>query len=122
VVDREPDDELRERITREQVSAIRSTDVASMLSVAVGAVDAGLHVFGPGLIDRDTAGTGSVGDSLTPAEEAVYAELQVGYTNHEIAERLGVSINTVKYHLSAIFAKLGVSNRTQAAASRRRFV
>ena len=34
----------------------------------------------------------------------------------EIADRLGISQNTVKTHLKNIYGKLGVTNRTQAAA------
>jgi DNA-binding NarL/FixJ family response regulator len=35
-----------------------------------------------------------------------------GYTNHQIAESLFVSIRTVETHLSHVFTKLGVSTRT----------
>ena len=38
-----------------------------------------------------------------------------GLTNPQIAERLAVTENTVKFHLQNIFQKLGVSNRTEAA-------
>jgi DNA-binding NarL/FixJ family response regulator len=41
--------------------------------------------------------------------------LRKGCTNREIAEQLYLSENTVKTHLRRLFAKLGVSNRTQAA-------
>ncbi len=39
-----------------------------------------------------------------------------GMTNPEIAESLGVSANTVRFHLKSIFGKIQVSNRTEAAA------
>lgn len=42
--------------------------------------------------------------------------LSHGYSNREIAEQLSITDNTVKTHLKNIYAKLGVSNRTQAAA------
>jgi predicted ATPase/DNA-binding CsgD family transcriptional regulator len=57
--------------------------------------------------------------SLTPAEEQVAALVVQGLTNPQIAERLYVSRATVKTHLSHIYAKLGVANRTELAASAR---
>lgn len=39
-----------------------------------------------------------------------------GYTNKEVAQMLEISPNTIKTHLSNLYTKLGVSNRTQAAA------
>ena len=40
-----------------------------------------------------------------------------GLTNAEIAERMHVTVHAVKFHLAAIFRKLGVSNRTEAAVA-----
>jgi DNA-binding NarL/FixJ family response regulator len=54
----------------------------------------------------------------TPREVLTARELQVlrllaeGLGNRDIAERLGLSEHTVKFHLSAIFGKLGASTRT----------
>lgn len=39
-----------------------------------------------------------------------------GFTNKEIAQKLQITTNTVKTHLKNIYGKLGVNNRTQAAA------
>ena len=39
-----------------------------------------------------------------------------GLTNTEIADRLVVSLSTVKTHVSSIISKLGASTRTEAAA------
>ncbi len=49
-------------------------------------------------------------------EQQVLVLLAQGYTNKEIASSLQISPNTVKTHLKSLFEKLGVSNRTQAAA------
>lgn len=52
--------------------------------------------------------------SLTPREREVLQQLAVGGTTRELAEALGVGEETVKSHLSSIYAKLGASDRTAA--------
>jgi DNA-binding NarL/FixJ family response regulator len=52
--------------------------------------------------------------SLTPQQFRVIALIAEGLLNKQIADRLGVQERTVKAHVSAIFEKLGVRNRTQA--------
>lgn len=52
---------------------------------------------------------------LTPRERDVLAELTKGKSNREIASSLFVTEKTVKTHISNIFAKLAVQDRTQAA-------
>lgn len=65
--------------------------------------------------DRGAA-NGRRGDySLTQREHDILALLAEGRSNREIAQRLYLSEKTVKAHLAAIFRKLGVTNRTQAA-------
>ncbi|MFQ5889789.1 MAG: response regulator [Gemmatimonadota bacterium] len=53
---------------------------------------------------------------LTDREREVLALVAEGLTNAQIARRLRVSGNTVKFHLQNLYMKLGVSNRTEAAA------
>src|SRR5687767_896977 len=53
-------------------------------------------------------------EPLTARELEVLAHLADGLSNKAIAVRLGISDETVKFHLSAIFGKLGASNRTDA--------
>ncbi len=38
----------------------------------------------------------------------------LGLRNAEIAERLGLSVHAIKFHLAAVYRKLGVTNRTEA--------
>lgn len=52
---------------------------------------------------------------LTPREQDVLAELTKGKSNREIASSLFVTEKTVKTHISNIFTKLNVQDRTQAA-------
>jgi len=53
---------------------------------------------------------------LTPREQEVLRRTAQGQTNAQIAAGLGVTIHAVKFHLSSIFRKLGVHNRTGAVA------
>ncbi len=53
--------------------------------------------------------------ALTPREREVWELLAKGLTNRQIAERLEVGENTVKYHVQHLYLKLGVNNRTEAA-------
>jgi two-component system, NarL family, nitrate/nitrite response regulator NarL len=53
--------------------------------------------------------------NLTPREQEIIAAIATGCMNKEIAARLGISEETVKRHLSNIFAKTGVSNRLELA-------
>jgi len=59
--------------------------------------------------------TTDVATLLTPREREILRLLAQGYTNQEIGEQLALSVGTVKNHLSVIFAKLAVRDRTQAA-------
>lgn len=54
-------------------------------------------------------------DSLTKRELEVLKLLAVGMYNKEVAEKLNISERTVKNHISNIFKKLEVTDRTQAA-------
>ena len=51
-------------------------------------------------------------EKVSPTRWALVAG---GLTNPQIAERLGLSDNTVKFHVQHLFSKLGVKNRTEAA-------
>lgn len=54
-------------------------------------------------------------DNLTKRELEVLKQLAIGMCNKEVAERLNISERTVKNHVSNIFKKLEVTDRTQAA-------
>jgi DNA-binding NarL/FixJ family response regulator len=53
---------------------------------------------------------------LTSRERELLRALANGWTNLQIASRIGISRNTVKYHLKNLYDKLGVSNRAMAVA------
>jgi DNA-binding CsgD family transcriptional regulator len=65
----------------------------------------------------DTAGFDSFAlADLTPREHQVLALLTEGATSERIAERLGITRNTVRTHIQNIRTKLGVTTRLEAAA------
>jgi ATP/maltotriose-dependent transcriptional regulator MalT len=57
-------------------------------------------------------------DALTPQEEAVSELVAGGLSNREVAAELFVSMKTVQYHLTRVYAKLGVRSRAELAALR----
>jgi DNA-binding NarL/FixJ family response regulator len=54
--------------------------------------------------------------NLTEREMDTLKYITEGLTNSQIAEKMYVSINTIKYHTRNIYSKLGIVNRTQVAA------
>ncbi len=52
--------------------------------------------------------------TLTEREQNVLFYVAQGFVNSEIAEKLHISVHTVKAHLEAIYDKFGVKNRVQA--------
>jgi len=55
-------------------------------------------------------------DELTSREQQVLALVVEGASNAHIADELGIAGSTVKNHISSIFEKLGVTQRTEAVA------
>ena len=54
-------------------------------------------------------------DELRPSERKILELVATGLVNKEIADRLGLTIGTVRWHLDNIYAKLHVHSRTEAA-------
>ncbi|WP_146765971.1 helix-turn-helix transcriptional regulator, partial [Micromonospora noduli] len=65
---------------------------------------------------RGAAGGGAGADLLTAREREVLRLVAEGHSNSRIAERLFISPKTASVHVSRIIAKLGVTNRVEAAA------
>jgi len=56
---------------------------------------------------------------LTRRQKDIYALLMQGKSNQEIADKLFISLSTVKMHVSTVLGKTGVKNRAQLLASKR---
>jgi DNA-binding NarL/FixJ family response regulator len=61
-------------------------------------------------------GIGAEVEELTPREREVLDLVSRGFSNRRIAGQLGISVHTVKFHVSTIYGKLGATNRAEAVS------
>jgi DNA-binding NarL/FixJ family response regulator len=71
-----------------------------------------METFG---LTRTTGGGSGPDPGLSPREAEILKRVAAGRSNREIAKELWLSEHTVKYHLTNVYRKLGVSGRTDAA-------
>jgi DNA-binding NarL/FixJ family response regulator len=96
---------------RSGIRGVISLDAtAEEIEAAVHAVDAGLVVLAEPPVAQELV------EPLTDRELELLDLLAEGLSNKLIAHRLGISEHTVKTHVASIFAKLGVSSRTEAVS------
>jgi LuxR family maltose regulon positive regulatory protein len=100
------------RTSQRDAGSGASAQYISGLLVALGVDDASTAGSNP-------SGAGGLAEVVSEREVEVLRHLASGTANREIAERLFVSLDTVKTHLKHIYNKLGVHNRTQAIARAR---
>lgn len=111
----------RDRLRRELLDAgfdiVAETDVRPLPSDGVPAADAIVEATSNGhaslLRNRALSGDDAM-EALTAREHEVLAHVAQGMSNKAIAEALGISDQTVKFHVAAVIGKLGASNRTDA--------
>lgn len=110
--DDQPD--VREMMRSSRVWGILPTDSsAEELTAAVHALSQGLIVGAPHLLFKSENESVERGP-LTERELEVLGLLAQGLANKQIAVELGISEHTVKFHVSSIYTKLDVTNRTEA--------
>ena len=87
---------------------------AERLAAVVQAVMLDLTVIDARLREPSDAPTAAPDEPLTAREGEVLGLLAEGLSDRGIAERLGVSAHTAKFHVQALRSKLGASSRTEA--------
>lgn len=92
------------------------TDSPEMTLAAIRQVAAGHMVFPDAVRRWLIRAPADDPHALTDREEAVLALVAEGKSNTQIGAALSLSENTVKFHLKNLYSKLGVTNRTEAAA------
>ncbi len=92
------------------VEVIAEAPTLAAARVAARDVDAYLLAAAAQPLDEDVA----LVEELTSREAQVLALVADGLSNKAVAAKLGVSDETVKFHLSSVFGKLQASNRTDA--------
>lgn len=92
------------------------TDSPEMTLASIRQVAAGHMVFPDAVRRWLTRKPEQDPNALTGREESVLALMAEGKSNAQIGAALNLSENTVKFHLKNLFSKLGVTNRTEAAA------
>ena len=95
-------------------SAIPADLSPAQLDAALRATALGLRVSLP--TSHDGFAAAETRPLLTPRELDVLGLLGEGLSNKEVARGLGISAHTVKFHLEAIFDKLGAATRADAVA------
>ena len=107
------------QVLRSGVSAVLEIDAdEAQLGAAVASATQGLLTLPAGsteAVDPEVAMT-LPPEPLTPRELEILRLLAGGDSNKTMANRLGISVHTVKFHVSSILDKLGVSSRTEAVA------
>jgi DNA-binding NarL/FixJ family response regulator len=106
-------DVLRQAVRLGAWGFISKSDEPEVLMETVAAVARGRMSLP--YVDMQTLTSDPLGE-LTSRERELLVALANGWTNLQIAARIGISRNTVKYHLKNLYDKLGVSNRAMAVA------
>lgn len=107
--------EVSEALAAGAVSVMLKDATNDEILSAVRQTARGIRVVSPE-IENTLRRSGSPQPALTEKQAQILHSVTRGLTNAEIARQFGISVDGVKHHLNAIFAKLGASTRTEAAA------
>jgi DNA-binding NarL/FixJ family response regulator len=118
------DPQVLESMTHLRARALGMLDPESTqaeLIASIQVLNEGLSVLNPMWLNQAFKYSGSskngntkLIEPLTTREIEILQLLALGLTNKQIASNLQISAHTVKFHVSAIFSKLGTTNRVEA--------
>jgi two-component system nitrate/nitrite response regulator NarP len=106
-------DVLRRTIKAGAWGFMSKSDEPDVLIETISSVSHGRVSFP--FVDMEAASRDPL-DVLTVRERELLAALADGWSNLQIAARIGISRNTVKYHLKNLYDKLNINNRAMAVA------
>jgi len=108
---------LTDRLPADPPAGVLPRNVdAARLDLALRAVAGGLLVRAAWPSERSGFAPASEDSPLTPRETEILTLIGQGMSNKAVARHLGISVHTVKFHLEALFARLGATNRAEAVA------
>jgi DNA-binding NarL/FixJ family response regulator len=102
--------DLRERLGQFPVDVV--AEFESLVEARASGITADAILLAPPRAAFPDEDASSMVEGLTPREIDVLELVAQGLPNKAIAERLGISYQTVKFHLASITGKLGAANRT----------
>ena len=105
---------LRQALALSDVEIVGEADTIGLARAADHRADAFLTITGVSKTSSPLESGEPLADRLTPREMDVLQLLAEGLPNKAIARHLGISDQTVKFHLASICGKLGAENRTDA--------
>lgn len=120
--------DLLEALVADVRGVVLKSAAAEVLFTAIACVMAGRYWMDQGLatglmelareaIRSSSAAPQTPSPRLTRREREILELLVAGYGNKEIAQTMGTSADTIKHHLTRMFAKCGVSNRVELATA-----
>ena len=107
-------DDISRALDAGATGALMKTASNDQLASAIRKVAAGGKVITPEI--AKTIRIDPPVTDLTPRQLEILQSVTRGLTNEDIAQQFGITSSGVKQHLSAVFAKLGASSRTEAVA------
>ena len=107
-------EDIRRALDAGATSAIMKTASNTMLVSAIRRTAKGVKVLSPEI--STTLSTSPINAELTDRQMDILALTVRGLTNKDIATQFGITPSGVKRQLSAVFAKLGAANRSEAVA------